>query len=189
MQPDGAAVTPPPDLMATEHEGVFVARRTVPRIAADHLAFIKACAATHPRRRARICLHKSPRERLHDMIIAIAPDCYIRPHKHLDRAETFHLIEGAGTVVIFGEQGAIDDRIHLGAGGRGENAIAYRLDAPRYHTILPRTEMLVIHETTSGPFAPERTIAASWAPPEGGDERDVRGFLQRLSSALERMDG
>ena len=40
----------------------------------------------------------------------------------------------------------------------------YRLDSPRYHTLLIHSPMLVIHETTDGPFDPKMSDFASFSP-------------------------
>ena len=44
------------------------------------------------RKRIRICAHPSSKNAVHDMLIVHFRDTYVRPHKHLNKDETFHLI-------------------------------------------------------------------------------------------------
>ena len=59
--------------------------------------------------------------------------------------------------------GEIADIIELGP----EKNFYYRLDFPMYHTLLVHSPVLVIHETTNGPFEVESSDLASFSPPEG----------------------
>ena len=53
-------------------------------------------AAANDRHRMRLCAHDSPENTLHEMIVALTNDAYVRPHKHFNKAESFHVIEGRG---------------------------------------------------------------------------------------------
>ena len=54
----------------------------------------------------------------------------------------------------------------------------YRLDSSRYHTLLIHSPMLVIHETTDGPFDPKMSDFASFSPAEG--DIQVSDYIDRL---------
>jgi cupin fold WbuC family metalloprotein len=151
------------------NEDVFVALDPIVKWGDEEIAFVKRTAAASPRKRARICAHKSNGDALHEMIIAIAASSYIRPHRHIDKAESFHLIEGEVDVAVFDEAGAVVDVIELGGPGSGRR-FYYRLSHSAFHTLLIRSDYLVVHEVTSGPFAPERTLAADFAPDEKRSE-------------------
>jgi hypothetical protein len=43
----------------------------------------------------------------------------------------------------------------------------YRMADPLFHTAIVRTETVLFHETTTGPFVREQTEFAVWAPEEG----------------------
>ena len=58
----------------------------------------------------------------------------------------------------------------------------YRIAAPLFHTLLIRSDVLVFHETTSGPFSRADTVFAPWAP-EDGDAAAVRRYLADLERA------
>jgi len=47
-------------------------------------------------------------------LIVLSGNTYIRPHKHLAKSESFHVIEGLVDIVILDDQGAITEVIQLG---------------------------------------------------------------------------
>ena len=69
----------------------------------------------------------------------------------------------------------------LSLGATSPDGFYYRLSAPLYHTVLAHGDMLVIHETVTGPFCPESTEIAPFAPP-AGDTEAVRRFMETLRS-------
>lgn len=142
---------------------VFIASDPIVRFDMSAVDFIRDAAIKNPRGRARICAHKQPTDTLHEMLIGIRADSYIRPHRHHNKVESFHLVEGAADIVILDDDGALLDIIEL---SRGKN-FYYRLDMPKYHTLLIYSSVLVIHEITNGPFVAEAGDAASFAPHEG----------------------
>ena len=145
------------------NDEVYVAADEIVRLDRQAVVFIRDCALRNPRGRARICAHKDSGDNLHEMLIGIAPGSYVRPHRHHGKVESFHLIEGSADIVILSEQGSIEDVIELGPSAN----FYYRLDSPRYHTLLISSPVLVIHETTNGPFDPAQTDWAAFSPVEG----------------------
>jgi cupin fold WbuC family metalloprotein len=178
MQPDRTATL---DHFQAVAEGVFVALTPISTVGSTEIAFVKAQARNTLRRRARLCLHRSSYDRLHDMVIALDRETYLRPHRHDEKSETFHIIEGVASVVIFDSHGNIEQVVKLG----GETgARLYRLDEPHYHTLVIHSEMLVIHEVTNGPFAPGATDYAAFAPAED-DSIKASAYLYDLRARLE----
>jgi cupin fold WbuC family metalloprotein len=159
------------------NEDVFIALGDVVRLDRSAVDFVRQRALASVRGRARICAHKASSDAVHEMIIAITLDSYIRPHRHRSKTESFHLIEGEADVAILTDAGAVDDVVQLRQGG----AFYYRLETPRYHTLLLRTPLLVIHETTAGPFSPAETDMADFAPEESDADaaREYIGGLRR----------
>jgi cupin fold WbuC family metalloprotein len=158
---------------------VFVSLDAIVKWGDEEIAFIKRTALASPRKRARICAHKSNDDALHEMIIAIAASSYIHPHRHIDKAESFHVIEGEVDVVVFDEAGAVVDLIELGSPGSGRR-FYYRLSHSAFHTLLIRSDYLVVHEVTNGPFARERTVLAPFAPPEE-QQQAARDYMQHVA--------
>jgi cupin fold WbuC family metalloprotein len=151
--------------------------------AAD-VARLKGEAENNARRRIRLCAHHGVDDRLHEMLIVHTNDTYVRPHKHLDKSESFHVIEGEVDVVVFDEGGAVTDVMPMGTFASGR-PFFYRIAAPLFHTLLIRSEVLVFHETTNGPFRRADTVFAPWAP-EDGDGAAVSRFLADLEAQLTR---
>jgi cupin fold WbuC family metalloprotein len=164
---------------------VFVALDPIVKWGDEEIAFVKRTALASPRKRARICAHKSNDDALHEMIIAIAASSYIHPHRHIDKAESFHVIEGEVDVAVFDEAGAVVDVIELGGPGTGR-CFYYRLSHSAFHTLLIRTDYLVVHEVTNGPFTPERTLFAPFAPPEK-QEQAASEYMKRVAQQVKEF--
>jgi len=164
------------------NDEVFVARDSIVHFGGDEISFVRRQAQLSPRKRARICAHKSNDDALHEMLIAISAESYIHPHKHIGKSESFHIVEGEVDVVIFDDAGRITDIIELGASGM-DRQFFYRLSESKFHTLIIRTGILVIHEVTNGPFVKESSILASFAPPEGELEK-ARNYMKYLSDQV-----
>ena len=49
----------------------------------------------------RICVHKSPNDQVHEMIVGQSNKTYVRPHMHTSKSESLYVIEGKATVIVF----------------------------------------------------------------------------------------
>ena len=150
-----------------ESAEVFYPDDDVIIIASADLQELKRQALLNPRRRIRLCAHHSSNDRVHEMFIVHTSDCYVRPHKHLGRAESMAILEGEVDVVLFHEDGSVRQVCQMGAPDSGR-VFYQRLSEPIYHTLIIRTEFLVFHESTEGPFQRENTVFPDWAPAEQG---------------------
>lgn len=150
------------------------------------IEFLKGRARESPLRRSRLCVHRSLDERVHEMIIVLCKDVLFRPHRHLEKSESLHVIEGQFYIVFFDEEGTPDQVIHMGAIGTGK-VFYYRLCEPRWHALVPISDMIVMHETTTGPFIQGDAPFAPWAPQ---DTASLRDFLEKsVSTAYRRAGG
>lgn len=147
------------------NDEVFIALDPIVKVGQEELGFLKKQAAENQRKRARICAHKTNEDALHEMLIAISAKSYIHPHKHLGKSESFHIVDGLVDVVVFDDQGEISEIIELGDARSGRN-FYYRLSESAFHTLLIRTDFLVVHEVTNGPFSRDKTVLADFAPAE-----------------------
>lgn len=143
---------------------------------------LKAAAQAAPLRRARLNLHNCPDAPLHEMIIAFCQDSVIAPHRHHGKTESFHVIEGRLSVVLFDDVGNMDRVIQLGPPGCGL-PFYYHLSQPLWHTVIPTTSFVVIHETTNGPFIPKESQNAPWLPQ---DQDGVRDYISELVASVGR---
>ena len=62
-----------------------------------------------PDKNLRICLHDSPSSLFHEMVILETQGKYYRPHKHMNKGESYHIIEGKLGIVNFNDCGDITD--------------------------------------------------------------------------------
>ena len=163
-------------------EEVFVAEEAIVLVNRENMEFLKTQAARSPKHRARLCAHKDGTDRLHEMLIVLTKDVYIRPHKHLNKTESFHVIEGSATIVFFDEAGSVQQVIAVGDFASGRQ-FYFRNDDPRYHTQIVTSDFLVFHETTNGPFNRSDTVFAPWSPDEG-DASAAKAFVEKLTLDL-----
>lgn len=160
------------------NDEVFVAEDALVTVNGASIASYLDRAARNTRHRARLCAHKDNEDRIHEMFITLTGDAYIRPHRHLHKSESFHVIEGTATVVFFDEAGGVEECFDIGDYHSGL-PFYYRNEDARFHTQLVTSARLVFHETTNGPFRREDTVLAPWSPVES-DWPAVQAYLEKL---------
>ena len=141
---------------------------------------LKRDALKNPRQRIRLCAHRSVDDRVHEMIIVHTRDTYVRPHRHIGKNESFHVIDGLVDVVVFDDAGDVTGVIPMGPVGSGKTFF-YRIADPLYHTLLIRSDVIVFHEATTGPFRREETSFAPWAP-DDSDPAAVAAYMQSVNA-------
>jgi cupin fold WbuC family metalloprotein len=166
-----------------ESKEVLYPQEDVVLLKSTDMVELKRLALLNPRKRVRICSHRSPGDALHEMFIVHTCDTYVRPHKHIDKAESFFILEGRVDVVLLQDDGKIREVIPMGA-PESSLAFYYRLADPIFHTLLIRSDVLVFHEVTQGPFKREQTVFAEWAPADF-DAGTLRGLDPAV--AIERL--
>ncbi len=161
---------------------VYLAQERVVTVSRTHLEDFQAMAASNPRHRARLCAHKESANRINEMFIALTGDAYIRPHRHLNKSESFYIIAGTAAVIFFNASGQIEDAVEIGDYASGR-PFFYRTEDSRYHTQIVTSSSLLVHEVTNGPFSPADTEWAPWSPDES-DPAKVRSYLDDLKRQL-----
>jgi cupin fold WbuC family metalloprotein len=152
------------------------------RINKKLIAELKKNASAFPDKNLRICLHDTPEALFQNMIILERKNAYYRPHKHLDKGESFHIIEGRMAVFVFNHKGEVVDSCILEPAG----AIVYKVAVNSFHAIMPLTDLIIYHEAKPGPFLGQRdSIFPEWSA-EDSDEDGVDRYKQMLFSVLER---
>jgi len=171
-------------LTSKESDEVLYPREEVVVVDSADLKELKRLALLNPRQRIRLCAHRSPGDRLHEMFIVHTSDCYVRPHKHLGKAESMAILEGEVDVVLFHDDGTVRQVVRMGDRNSGK-LFYYRLSGPIYHTLLIRTPFLVFHEITEGPFLREHTVFPDWAPEERS--AGCEAFIARIESLIQKI--
>lgn len=160
---------------------VFVADEHIVSVGRKEMDLLKRTVHETDRKRVRLCAHKDIENTLHEMFVVYMSMTYVKPNKHIGKDESLHILEGEADFIFFDEAGKITAVIPLGDYNSGRQ-FYIRVPSFVYHTIIMKSEMLVIHEVTPGPFRREDTVWAPWAPQET-DTEDVATFMNRLRSA------
>ncbi len=131
-----------------------------------------------PRKRIILPLHKTPGANLHRMLNAMQPGTYVQPHRHLfpPKAESIIVLKGGLNVIVFNEDGSIQEVYSLQAGSP-----RFGMDSEPgvYHTFVVTEPDTVIFEVKPGPYNPaDDKDFADWAPKEGSSE--AAAYLQRI---------
>jgi cupin fold WbuC family metalloprotein len=146
-------------------------------------------ARESPRRRVIAPFHRSEADPLHRMLNAVQPDSYVRPHRHLDppKAEAWIVLRGALLFFTFHEDGRVDQRVQLRAGGP---RFGVDLLPGIYHSLIALEPDTVIYEVKTGPYtaAGDKSFAP-WAPAEGTAEAThYMAELLRAADARETQE-
>ncbi len=134
------------------------------------------------RNRARFCLHSRKESDLHEMFEMLSKDVYMRPHKQINKCTSYHIVSGMLKLYLFDDGGKIIDIFSLGDFHSGK---PYYFRAPKntYRTLVPESDFVLYHETTTGPFNKADTVFAPWSPIE--DDVDGRKlFKSFVTNAL-----
>jgi cupin fold WbuC family metalloprotein len=161
-----------------ESDEVYRTHGKLTKVSGDDVVFLKAQAAKNERRRVRLCAHPDNADLLHEMLIIHVQNTYVAPHKHVNKSESFHIIEGALNVFLFDDDGRVIETIRMGE-ITSSRVFYYRLSSSVYHSVLPESEFVVFHEVTNGPFDRNDTVVAPWAP-KADDENAQLKFVQFL---------
>lgn len=140
---------------------VYYSKISILEISKGAIQVLKQIADSNSSKKVRICCHKSVQDNVHEMLLVIKRGVVFGAHKHLDKSESFHVIEGRLNVHLFDEKGALTKIIEMGD-YQSDKCFFYRIDEPVFHTVVPETEYVVYHEVTKGPFDPADSLIAKW---------------------------
>ena len=74
------------------NDEVLYSTENIVKVDALDINELKQKARLNHRKRIRLCAHKSVDENIHEMLIVHEKSCYVRPHKHINKVESFHII-------------------------------------------------------------------------------------------------
>jgi glucose-6-phosphate isomerase len=121
------------------------------------LNFLKDYFKEH-KQDVRICLHKNSFSLHHDMIILQKKKNFYKPHKHLKKGETYHIITGSMICLLFNNKGKIKKKCLI-----KKNNI-FRTPINTFHTMIPISNYVIYHESKLGPFLKKGdSIFPEWA--------------------------
>lgn len=141
---------------------------------------LKAMTVKYSEKNLRLCLHSGPEALFHSMIILERKGTYYAPHRHRNKGECWHIIEGSLGAFAFDEYGLLIDAQRLDNTG----TIIYRVELGMYHTVSALSDIVIYHESKLGPFLGNGdSLVAPWAP-DGSDSAEAALYLESLVSAL-----
>ncbi len=124
-------------------------------------------ARNSPRKRINFNLHEALNDPIQRLCNAIEPGTYIRPHRHAypPTCEVFIMVRGSAVLLFFDDEGRVDERAILSAGGP---VIAVEMPPKTWHSMAALESGTVFFEVKQGPYVkPEGPNVAQWSPAEG----------------------
>ncbi len=123
--------------------------------------------AKDTRNNVRLSLHSGPEAAFHEMIICQQRDKPHPPKRHDQKAKSFHVIKGEMAVYTFDAAGNVTDAHVI----NGASNVIYRVNAGVFHADFPLSDLVVHHESTTGPFVPgQDSVYAPWMPEDSAIE-------------------
>lgn len=160
----------------------YFCRKLPVRVNMELIGELKNIVSSFKDKNVRLCLHDGPQAVFQNMIIIERKDKYYRPHKHLNKGESFHIIEGKMAVFTFGDSGNVIDSCILEQDGN----IVYRVAQNSYHAVMPITDLVIYHEAKPGPFLGQGdSIFPEWSAGED-DKEGIDKYKLLLMSNLKK---
>ena len=156
---------------------VYYASGKIIKLGKSDIELFREKAGNNEPKKIRLCTHRDVNDKLHEMFIMFGKGAYVKPHKHPGKSISYHIVEGSADVVLFNESGRIAEVIKMGDYLSGR-VFYFRIDDPFYYMPVPKSNILVFHEITNGPFNND-TVFAPWAPAEN-DKAAVQEFMEKL---------
>jgi cupin fold WbuC family metalloprotein len=137
-------------------------------------------ALKSPDGRARLCLHHSESDPAQEMIMALTSDNCYPVHRHRDKAESYHILEGTLGIAIFDDDGRVRRRAVLSATANDAGQVL-RIAPMLWHAVLPLSLVVIFHEVTAGPFRPGQSEFAAFCPE---DIEQRRAFFRKVTDGM-----
>ncbi|WP_193164296.1 WbuC family cupin fold metalloprotein [Microbulbifer hainanensis] len=132
------------------------------------------------RRRNNLNVHDSVDANVQRLFIATQPETYIRPHRHSEphKWEFFMVIQGSMSLLLFSDDGRIEDRIELSA----LDVRAVEIPPNTWHSYTCMEEDTVALEIKEGAYTPtpEQDLAP-WSPKE--NTPDTAAYVEWMKTA------
>ena len=157
-----------PEVIKNSEELLFINNDLVEQIIEE--------ANQSQRHMARLLMHFDHEDPVQEMLIAMDRNCAVMPNRSVGRSESLQVVQGELLLVIFDDNGNIVKRIEMGPAGSGK-VFLYRLSSTPWHTMIPLTKMVVVHEALEGPFKQSSEPLPDWVP---GDSESLKRFLEEI---------
>ena len=148
------------------------------------ITFLKKKSRSNPLKKGRLCIHSNIKDDIHQMIIYHSKGTYIRPHKHLNKEESYLLLQGEMDVVLFDNKGNVTKVIKMG-NLRSKKIFFFRMKKSIFRTLIMKKDSIFL-EIKQGPFTKKNVIWASWSP-DIDNEIDSKIFLKDLKKEIGKI--
>ena len=146
------------------------------------LNFIKNKSKLSPKKIVRLCVHKSKKEKIHEMFIIFPKNYYCLPHYHPSE-ESFLILKGQADIVIFKKNGKLKKIVKMGDLNSGK-IFFQKFEKNTIHLLIVRSKFLYFKEVKKGPFSKRGMKKPYWCP---NNQKDEKGFFKSLNSRLKKI--
>jgi cupin fold WbuC family metalloprotein len=150
------------------------------RITNELIDTVVADARKSQRLRMNYNFHPELSDPVQRLLNALEPWTYIRPHKHINKEESFVLLRGTILAVSFNDDGTIRDHAIL---SQKSGILGIEFEENCFHMLTSLESGSAVFEIKEGPFVPHTDgSSALWAPKEGTPE--AKDFLKKVFAVL-----
>ena len=157
-----------PEVIKNSEELLFINNDLVEQIIEE--------ASQSQRHMARLLMHFDHEDPVQEMLIAMGRDCAVMPNRSVGRSESLQIVKGELLLIIFDDNGNVVKRVEMRPAG-SDKVFLYRLSSTPWHTMIPLSEIVVVHEALQGPFNNSSEPLPDWVP---GDSQDLKQFLKEI---------
>lgn len=146
------------------------------KLSFSQLADLSDQARQSPRMRMNHNIHTDLSDSIQRLAIAMEPETYIRPHRHMQTFEMLTALKGRFIVLIFDDEGVVVDRMVL-----GETESVIETPVGGWHAVQSLDKDAVIFEVKYGPYMPAKEEDfAPWSPkPEDEQYKDLMAWYHQ----------
>jgi cupin fold WbuC family metalloprotein len=143
----------------------------------DWLDKLENVARQSERQVARLLMHTSHEESVHEMLIAFTNQCVITPNRAIKKSESLYVLQGEIALIFFDEKGMVKEKLIMAPSGSGK-PFMYRLCSTPWHTMVSLTSSAIVHEILQGPFVQSNEILPDWVTDKNAEWRRVIKEIQ-----------
>jgi cupin fold WbuC family metalloprotein len=158
-------------------EEVVVSSSSLEKLNNQNIEYLVSKAKETQSNKFRLCCHETINDPVHEMFIVHPKDVYIRPHKHIKKAESILVLEGCMDYITFKDSGEIKERVLLGDYNSG-NQFYIANKEYSFHSLIIYSDWCVFLEITKGPFIKDETCFAPWSA-ESKDKKGIKNFMKK----------
>ena len=157
-----------PEVIKNSEELLFINNELIEQIVKE--------ANQSQRHMARLLMHFDHEDPVQEMLIAMGRECMVVPNHSVGRSESLQVFRGELLLVIFDDNGNVVKRIEMGPYG-SDKTFLYRLSSTPWHTMIPLSKIVVVHEVIEGPFFNSSDPLPDWVP---DNTEDLKLFIDKL---------